>query len=422
MTRLKVTNLLTALFCAFTLTGLLHAQSGGFGSPEVASPDSARASAGASAFADDASTAYHNPAGLTRVGTIEALVGLQLDVTHSQFDFDTINSNLNGSIDGESESFSVSGALYFALPVGDKLALGFSLNSPFQANLQEDPDWVGRYFRTDLNINTLQIGPSASYQILPWVHIGAGINGQFLSYEEELAINNTLDASNLDGKATFEGDAWSFGYQLGVLIEPWDGLRAGLTYKSEATFDLSSSVNFDRLGPSLSGSVSNARFDEDVVLPRSVNLGLYYELSAQLAVLADLAWSDWSAFDRNPTSLELSNATISRSWQDTYHIGIGFRYKLADFLIFQAGAAYDSSPVSENNRTADLPLDEQYRFAFGLEIDGILGFRIGASYVYILSGKGELKSDSNGPLSGTLSGDFGTNELHIISLTAGYRF
>lgn len=400
----------------------LEAQSGGPSSPGVASPDAARAGAGASAHARDASTAYHNPAGLTRLGLVDVMVGLQTSLRNTQFDLDASSSGLTGSIDGENEIPGLSGALYLAFPLGDRLAGGFSINSPVQASFEQDPDWVGRYFTTEVDLNTLQVGPSLSLQILEMLRVGAGVHAQYLTYHEELAINNSLDGSNLDGKADFEGDDWGFGFQLGILVEPLEGTRVGLTYRSEVSFDLDGSVSFDRLGPSLSGSVTPSRFDDDVTLPRSINLGLFHQLTGEVALLVDLGWTDWSAFDRDPTTLELNAANLERAWKDTYHVAVGFQYRLLELLLIQGGVAYDSSPVSDRRRTADLPVDEQLRLAIGVEIDDVLGARVGLSYTYVLSGPGEIEGQNHGPLSGVLSGDFGTNELHVITATAGYGF
>ncbi len=38
---------------------------------------------------------------------------------------------------------------------------------------------------------------------------------------------------------------------------------------------------------------------------------------------------------------------------------------MGDDRLFTFGVAYDSSPVDDEDRTADLPVDEQFKFALG---------------------------------------------------------
>jgi long-subunit fatty acid transport protein len=50
---------------------------------------------------------------------------------------------------------------------------------------------------------------------------------------------------------------------------------------------------------------------------------------------------------------------FDRDWKDTWHVGGAFKYLLGENHLMAMGVSYDSSPVTNKDRTADLPLDEQ---------------------------------------------------------------
>lgn len=62
------------------------AVAGGLGLYEVGAPDLGTASAGRAALAEDASTAWGNPAGMTRLDGTQVLVGLQPIIVTAEFD------------------------------------------------------------------------------------------------------------------------------------------------------------------------------------------------------------------------------------------------------------------------------------------------------------------------------------------------
>ena len=50
---------------------------------------------------------------------------------------------------------------------------------------------------------------------------------------------------------------------------------------------------------------------------------------------------------------------------DTWHFSGGIHSRLSNLWLLQCGLAYDTSPVSSGDRTADMPADRQLRYAIG---------------------------------------------------------
>jgi long-chain fatty acid transport protein len=114
-----------ALF-AVLFTGILFAGgpawAGGFYLHEYATPSSGTAQAGAEAVARDASTVWHNPAGMTRVEGNDLLLGASVMFANARFDpapTTPVPGNDGGSLD---TLIPLAGA-YYSHAVTDRLSL-----------------------------------------------------------------------------------------------------------------------------------------------------------------------------------------------------------------------------------------------------------------------------------------------------------
>ena len=115
-----------------SFSGALLAQGGGVAVYEVGTPNVGEAYAGQAAVAGDASTAFLNPAGMTRLNGTQFLAGSQLDLLSAHFTGHTTGSERSGANVGG--TFLVP-SLYLTRTINTPLSLGFSLNSPFGLGL-----------------------------------------------------------------------------------------------------------------------------------------------------------------------------------------------------------------------------------------------------------------------------------------------
>ena len=94
----------------------------------------------------------------------------------------------------------------------------------------------------------------------------------------------------------------------------------------------------------------------------------YHELNAKWALMADVGWQNWSQFgevDVGVDSANPSSLTKNLNYQDTWHGAIGAQYRASEQWLLSAGFAYDSSAVSDANRTLSLPMGQAYRLGLG---------------------------------------------------------
>src|SRR5512144_1875554 len=123
------------------------ANAGGLFLYEMATPDLGTASAGRAAAADNAATAFGNPAGMTRLDRTQMLVGIQPAYGISHFDKgnDTTVSGGNG---GNALGFIPGMGGYFVYSATPDLKLGLSLGSDFGLSARYQNTWSGRFYAT----------------------------------------------------------------------------------------------------------------------------------------------------------------------------------------------------------------------------------------------------------------------------------
>ena len=72
-----------------------------------------------------------------------------------------------------------------------------------------------------------------AFRSAPWLSIGVGMNIVFGAVDQTSAVNNeVLDPGLSDGQIRFEQEGTGYGANIGILMEPENGMRIGLTFRS----------------------------------------------------------------------------------------------------------------------------------------------------------------------------------------------
>jgi long-chain fatty acid transport protein len=373
--------------------------------------------AGAGATALDASTAYLNPAGMTRLGQSQMLLGAYGSFVDLQF---SVDANDTISVPpGESEGGGQIGGFlpgmgtYLVFGLTEDLKLGFSLNVPYAGKVDYENDWVGRRLITEALFLVLNIEPSIALRVTDWLSIGAGLNVYYL------VLNQEFEVPIGPFRATFgveDADDWAVGYTPSILLEPREGTRIGIVYRSEADVDLSGSFR--------NPTALAINFDADFELPQGINASLYQQLTPKLALLADGGWTDWSTSSQGATTVGAVTTPGTRNWRDTWRAALGFQYQIDEQWLVQSGFSYDSSPVRGADRLLpDLPVFEAYRMSAGVQYDLDASHTIGLSYTYVDFGDGDVERVALPPLGRVvLDGEYDPNSAHFVGATLIIRF
>ncbi len=402
------------------------AQAGGLYLYELGTSDVGTAGAGWTARAQDASTVFTNPAGMTRLKKSELLVGVQPLYLHTEFSPDS-NTTTSGR-DGDASTWLPAGGLYYVHNLMPKLKIGVSTVGYFGLGLDYENDWVGRYYVQEIKLQAMGVQPALAYRVADWLSLGVGVVALYGVLEEKAAVNN-IGPNQSDGKLKIEDSDWTYQVNLGVLVEPRKGTRFGLTYLSEGDLKFKDKPKFSNLGPGMEAAlrangVLDAKVKIEFTMPQSLMFSGYHELNDRWAIMGNLGWQDWSEFGKVGVSVASENTsslTFDRNYKDTWHVAVGTHYRVADPWLLTAGVAYDSSMVDDKDRTPDLPLGEAWRFGLGARYDWSKKLALGVGYTFLWSGDLDMNVN-RGSLAGNVSGTYENASMNFINLYLNWKF
>jgi long-chain fatty acid transport protein len=391
---------------------------------EVNSPSTGTASAGWAALAKDASTAFQNPAGMTRLDQSQMLVGVQPLIITSEFN-SSPGTTGGGGNGGNAGGVLPSAAAYYVYRATDQLRLGISALSYFGLGLDYGDSWVGRYRIEKGTFLTASIVPSLAYRINNWLSVGAMLNIMSAYFKNETAVNNLIGP---DGQVTYKDSTTGVGGGFGVLIEPTESTRFGVTYYSPVSLNFNDTPSFSGLGPVLNMLFPGRPLNLAFTIPQWLMVSGYQQITDDLAIMANFGWQDWSQFGNVDVSLAVrdiniapENLTTNLNMKNTWHGALGMQYRIAKPWLLSLGFAYDSSPMTEANRSPSLPLDRTWRAAAGIQYDWSKNLTLGFAYEYINAGSANI-SKTGGLLVGGLVGNYSPNMMNVVNLNLIYKF
>jgi long-chain fatty acid transport protein len=401
---------------------------------EDATPSVGLGSAGYAARAQDASTLFKNPAGMSLLPGSQFAGGLELLQGNITFSPNGQTSARLGTGDGGNAlPLLPEGSAYFTHQLNDKFAVGLGMMSYFGLAQNYDDDWVGRYYIQEGALLGVSFLPTLSYKVNDWLSVGAGMNAMVGYLKSEVAVNNLSVGGPLwtggDGQVKLEDYEWGFGANAGILINLSERTRFGASYLSRVNLDFSDAPSWSNLRPGLEGILNSrglltSSLDLGVTVPQQVMGGVYHELDDKWAVMVDAGWQNWKQFgyvsvavaSEDPTSVTLDN-----QYENTWHLGGGAMFRLNPHWTFTGGVAYDSSPVSDANRSITLPMGEQWRFGLGAIWKVNEKLNLGAGWDLIWMGDLSVDQD-RGPLAGRVSGTYEGAYVNVFALNLNCKF
>jgi long-chain fatty acid transport protein len=379
---------------------------GGLYLNEFGTPSMGVAGAGANAVASDASTSFHNPAGMTRIKSKELMVTAGLLNSIVKFDPDS-DTPVPGGDGGDAGGPGPIIGGFYVHSLSDRWKLGANLVTISGAVLDYDDDWTGRYQNTEVTLLTMTFSPTIAYRVNDWLSLGGG--PQIMYADLEMKAKAPLPGpGGREGEVTIDGNDVAFGFGLGALFELNERTRFGLVYQSEIEPEFDGDVDLSPPG-------LTAGTDTEITLARFIKLSGYHELNDQWALLGTIGWEDWSSFKDVNISTDSGSADIPRDWHDTWKFAAGVHYRPVKKWLLQLGMSYDTSPVDKEDRTADMPIDRQIRYATGIQYKWSERLSTGAQFVYADYGKAKIDSDQ-------LRGDYKRNDIFFFALNANWKF
>ena len=368
-----------------------------------------------------ADSVFTNPAGMTGIDSDQAVTGLQVAIPTVRFDSKVATAG--GSDGGNSGIVGVIPSTFVVKVLNEDWRIGFGVSAAGGGGVDYGKDFVGRYQAQKAELGVLALSPAVAYRVNDKLSLGAGVSFFYSQMDLRIAINQ---GSEPDGQVKMdELDDWGTQGYLGLTYKATDRLTLGAVYRTESDTELEDDIDFKNITiPPINELTS--QFDKaqiDYTYPQMIRLGLKYQLSDVTMLMADFDWEEWSAF--GDTRIGISGAdqpvieAFDRGFDDTWHIGFAFAHILPEEQVLTAGIGYDSSPVSDSKRTADLALDEQLRLslAYGKDFSDKLAFNLGGTFLWL--GEGKMDQTVQGE---RFKGEFSTNHTIFLSATMKYLF
>lgn len=386
----KFQRSLIALAVASTLGGASTlASAAGFALIEQSASGMGNAFAGSAATAEDASTVFYNPAGMSRLEGTQITVGGHLIDLSAKFSNSgsskpaAIVTNPLGGNGGEAGGIAVIPNLYFVMPIGDRVNFGVGVNAPFGLATEYDDDWAGRFQGIKSELMTINVNPALSFKVSDTFSIGAGLNYQRLDTE---LTNAVVLGPNTEGRAKLEADDDAWGWNVGFLFQPTPSTKIGASYRSKLDYTLDGTTTVTTSTGALVPTASGATH-ADVTLPDSFSLSLAQKLNDQWEFLADATFTRWSEINRinivNSTNGTLRDSLVL-DFDNTWRYSIGVNYKLNDGWTLKGGLALDQSPVKgATTRSVRLPDNDRTWVSLGAAMKIMQNGRLDMGYSHL---------------------------------------
>lgn len=410
--------------------GAGHAYGAAFALQETSASGLGNAFAGGAAAAQDASTLWSNPAGMSKIGTMQVSNAVHLITPKIEFNNDgSVAANFQplGHTGGDAGSLNIVPNLYFTAPVNRQLSVGLGVTAPFGLVTEYGHGWLGRFQAIKSEVKTINVNPAISWRVSDQLAIGVGANYQridatltsALNYSAALgqaaaqaaaggqipaaAIPGFLAAtSGLEAGVHIDGDDSAWGWNVGVLFDIDKQSRIGAHYRSSIKYNVAGNVSFDRpslpalpatlvpIGAALSAGVNaalaNGGVRADIELPAIANLSYFRQLNDRWDIMADVQWTGWSSLPElkfvRTTGAVLGTPT-PENFKDVWRYSVGANYRYTDQLMLRGGVAFDQSPVNDQDRTPRLPDADRIWLSLGAQYKLSPQLKFDAGFTYI---------------------------------------
>ncbi len=407
--------------------------------------------AGAAAAAEDASTIFFNSAGLTQLKRSSLVMNAAAVMVDSKLKNANSQPALGHSLGGDGGNAggtTLVPAVYFAMPLNERITGGIGINAPFGLKTEYSDDWLGRFQAIKSDVKTLNINPALAFKVNDVVSLGIGADYQTLdatltnnvNYTAVIAqVNPALLAASanlgLQGRSEVKGDDSAWGYDIGVLFNFNDRTRLGLSYRSALSYNVNGDVNFAPpttsnangqaiINAASAGTLANGPVTLDIKLPATARLAMTHRLGDAVELLGEVSWTQWSSIPelRIKRSSGVTLSSTTENWDDTMRYAVGANFQLSNAIKLRFGAAIDEAPVPDSTRTPRLPDADRTWLSAGAKFNLSKTVDMDLGYSYIEAKGAPLNQNAgNTAAYGLINGEHKTT-INVLGVQATVSF
>ncbi len=371
------------------------------------------------AIANDPSALYFNGAGILQFGGTHFMLGTTM--ISPVFSFRGVTPAVT-QYDAKKLSFFPT-HFYATHRINDDFAVGLAFDSPFGLGSEWPDNWVGKYLAIKTSLQVFDISPVVAYKVTDNLFVSAAFVYSFAN----------VDITQKAPQTPFAGDAFTslsgkdnsaFGYNLGVLYKPVEGLSFGVSFHSQINYKFKGTATTTG-AKQLAALLPNGDVTAQLKTPYNLVFGAAYDVIPQLKISADVQLVGWSSYDTlkvdfsNPQYTDISSP---RNYKNSYILRFGADYKLLPELAVLGGIYYDKSPVDPQYVNPSLPDANRLGFSIGVDYKLTNNLQVSAGYLFIRSAQTTVTDSQEYYTGESKSGFNGTYNAYanLVSLTLSY--
>ncbi len=428
MKKTKNTKRVTVLLLAFS-SG--YAAAAGFQLLEQNVSGLGNSYAGSAAVAENASTIFLNPAGMTQLKERELSVGVA--AIGPSFKFSNNGSSVGGATGfgnagngGDAGSWAAVPNAYMSWALNKDLYVGVGLSAPFGLKSEYSNPWIGSAQSNSFSVETLNINPSIAYRVNDAISVGGGVSWQHLDAKYKRlaatgavpvvvggAVVSTIPAAITTAStvtATLSGDSW--GWNIGGLFTVSPTTKVGVSYRSTVTQDTTGDIAVTGPLPTFNaGKSSSAK--ASLKLPDTAILSATHQLNDKWQLLGDVSWTGWSSIPKldlvatTGSSAGLPAQTLDTDFRDTWRVAVGGNYQYSQDVKLKFGLAFDQTPVKgATTRMVSLPDSDRTQISTGAQWTFAGGSTLDLGVAYLMFADASIDNDQRLKARGLVKGDY----------------
>jgi len=389
------------------------AYASGFMVRENSAEGLAMAFAGGASRADEAATVFNNPAGMAFLTGTQTEIGGVAVFPSIHFEGNATIGPLPGGtpIPGDNSrnggQFAFIPHAYAKIDINNRWQAGIAFTVPFGNTVDYSEAWSGRYVNIKTAALTFDINPNVSFKVTDHLAIAAGFSAQYLKLDLSSRIPQFLIFSSPgmpDGGFLLRIHSWDWGWNVGVLGEPWAGARVGITYRSAVDHSTEGTLDFNSDTSPLLGLTSGSA-TTNLPMPASTT-GSITQTFGAFTVSADVQFNQWHTFKTiTVVSPGNPNFVFNEGYRDSWLFSIGAQYHFNDKWTVRGGFGFDESPVVDAFRDTGVPDKDRYMISIGTTYQWAPGFAVDFGYAhYFAAGHATMNESVNAiePITGAV--------------------
>ena len=410
---------------------------------------------GTASIANDPTTVFFNPAGMTELERPQASVAGHLILVKSEFD-NNGSTAADGSVlqqplrgdSGETDEPGFVPNFYYVQPITERWRFGLGVNAPFGLASDYDDDWIGRYHGTKSELTVTSVNPSFAFAVTEQLSVGFGLSYQHV----ETILENEVDSfsacfaasgngvncaaahggpgnRSADSSVQIKGDDSDLVADLSVHWRPLEETRIGLVWRQGGDFTLEGDADFSPSSSCAADPACNAALqsldgdvEADVELPDTVTLSASHRLGEEIQLHADIAWTDWSSLEEVAiinTDNDQRVSTLDLQYDDTMRYAVGMSFKPEGRWTWRFGFAFDEAPQTDPEFvTVRIPDQDRFWVSVGFNYAVSDNASVDVGYAHLRVDNSEIDKVEQG---NRLKGEFAAH-ANIFGLQGNWRF